>query len=346
MSRAQSRRRVLRPLAQITAGGCALGGCLVALLAMAMPPVPVVLDVATPSDSLQAIARHEKRIVAVGSKGTALESVDGGAHFERSSLPGRPALIDVTVCPDGRFYLLDFRSGLWSRPVSGRPAEPWVRGVLGTDEEGPPPRLLALCCDPTGTLWAVGEESTVLRSADAGATWARVLPDRSDRLLTAVGFADARRGRVLGEFGSYFESEDGGVSWRVGPAIPEDFYPHAAVFAADGRSWVVGNIGLVYRLDPGAEAWVAEQTGTRDAFYGAALVGSQVVAVGAGGRGRRRPLAGSAAVVRWRPLSGRVGSGVARDWRGVVALRDDSFLAVGNAGLLRVGPLATEPAAR
>lgn len=298
-------------------------------------PVRESLSAAVPADALQAIARHEERIVAVGSKGLVLESANGGEEFLRTQLPGRAPLIGVTVCPDGKFFLLDFRSGLWARDT---PDSPWSRQLIENELEDRPKhrqggaRLLDLQCDPEGDLWAVGEYSSILRSKRGGTQWRRMLPDRSDRLLTAVGFVGPGRARVVGEFGAFLSTEDGGENWRVGPAVEGDLYPHAATFAEDGRSWVVGNTGAVFRLDPRATAWVREEIEFSGALYGVSKAEDMLV-VGAGGFAGLRE---EGAPPRWVGLATEPPRGVARDLRGLVQISDGSFLAAGSAGLIRL----------
>ncbi len=314
----------------------ALGSVLLVTVAAAERPRELParehLAVAAPADALQAIARDGKRLVAVGSKGLVLESIDGGQRFERTELPGRPPFIALTVCPDGRFLLLDFRSGLWGR--SSRDA-PWERRPIQNDPENRPAgaRLLDLHCGPTGDLWAVGEYSTVLRSDDRGNRWRRVFDDRSDRLLTAVGLIGVDRVRVVGEFGTFLATDDGGKEWRIGPSVEGDLYPHAAAFAPDGRTWVVGNTGAVFRLDAGAEQWVQEETQFSGAVYGISRGEGAMVIVGAGGFASRRQ---EGTPPRWKRLLASPRRGVAHDLRGLTRPAEGPLFAVGSAGLVRL----------
>ncbi len=301
-------------------------------------------------DAMQAVARSGTRLVAVGSKGAVLVSDDAGVSWSRDPLPGRPPLIDAAACPDGRFYLLDFRRGVWARDDAGV----WVRsaidpGPAGRGEGRPPPRSLGLRCDPAGRLWAVGEDSSILRSDDGGGVWRAMYDDHSDRLLTAVGFVDDARVRVVGEFGSYLESDDGGASWHEGPRLPDDLYPHALHVAVDAVLWCVANTGLIYRLDPGADGWVREPAGTARALFGIAAVDGRLLAVGAGATALVRDPGGGAETPGWRALRLLPRRAAARDWRGLVALGDGAWLAVGEAGLASVpaaaaGRLSATPA--
>ncbi len=322
------RRRVLGALLAwgVTSGAAAAA-------ADCAPGCAVFAEAVGTHDAMQAVARSGTRLLAVGSKGRVSVSEDGGRSWGSEAIDGRPPLIDVSACPDGRFFLLDFRRGLWARDGDGgwerRPIDPGVEGVA---PGAGPPRSLALRCDPAGRLWAVGEDSSILRSDDDGRTWRATYADHSDRLLTALGFVDAERVLVVGEFGSVLVSDDGGATWRDGPRLPEDLYPHALHVGDDGRAWCVANTGLIHRLDVDAEAWVREPAGTSRALFGVARVGASLVAVGAGAAAVARSVeAGSDPA--WRPFALIEGRRAARDWRGVVALDEGAWIAVGEAGL-------------
>ncbi len=277
-------------------------------------------------DGLQAVARNARQVIAVGARGRVFVSRDGAETWERTAIAGRPPLIDVAACPDGSFFLLDFRRGLWRR---GDTDDRWERRAIAVAGLDPTPRSLALRCDPAGRLWAVGEESSILSSDDRGVRWQSTLPDRTDRLLTAIGFVDTDRVRVLGEFGTTFLSDDAGATWQRGPDIPEELYPHAAHVAGDGTLWVVGATGHIYRLAPGPERWEAEASGTTRALYGRARVGPSLVAVGAGGEALLRDDG-------WRALALPRRAGVAWAWRGIASLGPGVFVAVGEGGAMRV----------
>lgn len=275
------------------------------------------------TDVLHAVAAHRERVIAVGDAGLVLESGDGGRQWERQELADAPPLIDACACESGRFFLLDFRGGLWR--LEGAGADPkWQR------QEIPGARSLAITCDPDGRLWAVGEQSSILRSDDAGTTWLYRAPESVDRLLTDVVFLDRERARIVGEFGSYFASDDGGAQWQRGPDIPDELYPHAVHATPGGELVVVGNGGGVYRLQSGT--WRAEGTGDDSALYGINGIGESVIAVGERGMAF---LQGRDAHWQAHPLL-PAGMLPSRYLRGLSALGDGALVAVGERALLRL----------
>lgn len=305
--------------------------------AQAEPEPPLLRVVASASlgetEVLHAVAAHSGRVVAVGDAGLVLESKDGGKHWERHELAGAPPLIDVCACGNGRFFFLDFRGGLWrAREVEGGEgpvgAGRWERHTIGET------RSLALTCDPAGRLWAVGEQSAVMRSNDQGLTWTSVMPGAVDRLLTDIVFLDRERGRIVGEFGTYLLSDDGGGEWREGPAIPGELYPHAVAGSSNGDLVVVGNGGGVFRSN--AETWSADRAGVDNALYGVVAVGASWVAIGERGVALHGSHDGSGDVV-WHPVQLlRAGATPSRYLRGLDTLEDGALIAVGAQALLRV----------
>ena len=86
--------------------------------------------------------------------------------------------------------------------------------------------------DKTG--WAVGHDTVILKTTDAGETWAKQFGGgQSDNALLTVGFWDANHGLAMGAFNFTAETKDGGKTWverktlnpiqnqpSTGPALP------------------------------------------------------------------------------------------------------------------------------
>jgi len=70
----------------------------------------------------------------------------------------------------------------------------------------------------TRTLWLVGQNGSVQKSADRGDTWQTVnvgvaLP--AGGRWTAVAFIDAQNGWLAGSFGRAAVTRDGGLTWQA-----------------------------------------------------------------------------------------------------------------------------------
>jgi len=140
------------------------------------------------ADLFQAAARHQDTVIVVGGMGTIVQSLDGGGNWQRTTLPGKPFLVDVTVCPDGGFHAIDKTDGIWSIQPDGI----WTRQALPEMTE---PQ--AMTCDASGVIWVTGGFSMILHSADAGASWETWSLDE-DLYLTTIQFIDQQHGIVTG----------------------------------------------------------------------------------------------------------------------------------------------------
>ena len=94
--------------------------------------------------------------------GAIVRSVDGGGNWERSTLADKPFLVDITVCPDGRFYTIEKTDGIWALQVDGS----WTKQALPEMTE---PQ--AVTCDKSNVIWVTGGFSTIIHSSDMGASW-------------------------------------------------------------------------------------------------------------------------------------------------------------------------------
>ncbi|HEX5392755.1 MAG TPA: YCF48-related protein [Rhodocyclaceae bacterium] len=126
-------------------------------------------------------------------------------------------------------------------------------------------------------LVAVGERGIVLLSDDQGGTWRQAVVPVSVS-LTAVAFADARIGWVVGHSGVILKTEDGGEHWKlqldgrqvadriaksgVSEAAAQRWLkdgadkPFLALHVADAKSvQVVGAFGLAFRSRDGGATW-------------------------------------------------------------------------------------------
>jgi photosystem II stability/assembly factor-like uncharacterized protein len=222
------------------------------------------------ADLFQAVSRHGDTLVVVGAMGAVVHSADGGASWQRSTLPGKPYLVDVAACQDGRFFAVDKSDAIWSAQADGS----WQRLAL---PEGTEPQ--ALTCDPSDTLWVIGGFSTIINSTDGGNNWDYWSMDE-DLYLTTIQFVDELHGVVTGEFGTVLTTEDGGTSWTRASDLPDSFYPQSTWFTSPNNGWVVGLNGTIWATTDGAQNWEDVQAGINAPLYGVSGSGDTVVAVG------------------------------------------------------------------
>ncbi|MEH6498577.1 MAG: YCF48-related protein [Pseudoalteromonas distincta] len=119
--------------------------------------------------------------------------------------------------------------------------------------------------------WAVGHDSLILHTADAGETWEiqyrdPALEESSDdqdgglleRPLMDVWFRDANIGFAVGAYGLFLRTDDGGASWEdlTFDVDNEDgFHYNAITEVADTGLFMVGELGTMYRSPDYGDTW-------------------------------------------------------------------------------------------
>ncbi|WP_254074233.1 YCF48-related protein [Burkholderia sp. S171] len=152
---------------------------------------------------------------AVGQWGVILATIDGGENWtlQRSDTSVDQPLFSVYFKDANQGWAV----GLWSL-------------LLATDDGGrnwhvsklpPPPgggkadrNLFKFFGDRSGTLFIAGEQGTVLRSRDAGATWEYRQTGNKGSLWTGTAAADGSI-FVGGLLGHLYRSHDGGDTWTA-----------------------------------------------------------------------------------------------------------------------------------
>lgn len=270
------------------------------------------------SDLFQATARYQDTVIAVGGMGAVLKSPDGGSSWQRTTLPGKPFLVDVVACPNGNFHAIDKQDGFWS----GRPDGLWTRQALPEMTE---PQ--AMTCDASNVLWVTGSFSAILHSTDGGASWESWSGDE-DIYLTTIQFVDSRHGIVTGEFGTVLLSADNGISWNRADDLPDSFYPQSTYFSSPATGWVVGLNGTIWKTIDGGQSWQQAPSGISIPLYGITGFGNTLVAVGENTTIVYQKIGASS----WSLLNGSVKS---RSYlRGIIGLNDNQFIAAGGGGAL------------
>lgn len=274
-------------------------------------------------DHYQAMAQSDKAIVLIGNRGVLLTSKDKGNSWTRQILPGSsavslPTLIDVDVCPDNHFVVLDADRKVWISDANG---EAWTSKDITTEEE-----VLDLTCDQNGTLWVVGSFTLIMDSRDGGASWT----DKSiaeDAMFSRIQFVDGQNGVVTGEFGSVYKTKDGGESWEAANMIPNEFYPMASLFITAEEGWVGGLQGIIFHTSDGGQNWIRQETGTKAPIYTMFVVGTETYAIGE--QGTILTLSGN----RWQPVKADLGFGYLR---AALAMENGAFIVAGGSGFIKL----------
>ncbi len=103
-------------------------------------------------------------------------------------------------------------------------------------------------------LVAVGEHGRIVFSDDRGRQWQRASTPARE-VLTAVAFADERRGWAVGHGGVILASVDGGASWQLQKVLDEHPVLLSVHFADERRGWAVGHGGVILASVDGGASW-------------------------------------------------------------------------------------------
>ena len=134
--------------------------------------------------------------------------------------------------------------------------------------------------DDDQTGFAVGHDSVILRTTDAGDTWERVhwAPEEEAPLFD-VWFADASNGVAIGAYGSHFITDDGGDTWIFEPLGDTDWHLHQIAHADDGRLYIAAEAGYIYRSDDGGDTWTELVSPYEGSYFGVLPLGGETVLV-------------------------------------------------------------------
>ena len=270
-------------------------------------------------DTFQSAASNGKVLAAGSDGGVIVTSADRGDTWTRLQLPSPASVIALTQCPDGTLAGLDFYRKVWIGDASGQKWEP--RDIKTANN------VLALACDLDNRLWVVGSRTSILSSADKGASW-QGTDFGDDAILTTVQFLDAKRGVITGEFGIVVTTADSGATWQQQSKIPGEFYPYAAVFTDAQHGWVTGLAGVILYTGDSGKTWTKQVNQTGAPMYALVKVGEDIYGLGVGGlmvilRGNE-----------WSRFNH--GKALPADLAAGVAVDSQSLLVTGAAGALQV----------
>jgi len=106
-------------------------------------------------------------------------------------------------------------------------------------------------------LWAVGHDTSILKSTDSGASWRRMhYTPEAQRPLLDVLFIDDTRGFAVGAYGLFLETHDAGEHWRARNIAAQDL--HFNAIAALGNTLLIaGETGTLLRSLDAGQTWQA-----------------------------------------------------------------------------------------
>lgn len=176
-------------------------------------------------------------------------------------------------------------------------------------------------------LWAVGHDTTILKSTDSGAHWRRVhYAPEAQRPLLDVLFIDDMHGFAVGAYGLFLETHDAGEHWIARTVAAQDL--HFNAIAALGNTLLIaGETGTLLRSTDAGQTWQALASPYAGSWFGmVALDDHTALLLGLRGKLYRTDDAGAS----WIALPEYTSAAL----MGGRALADGTVVVVGNDGVI------------
>lgn len=200
---------------------------------------------------------------AVGSKGTLLQTTDGGTTWKPRSASTDDVVRDVffidekngwIVCEVNAYQLktVDEPRAYLMRTTDG--GEKWNR--IEIKEFNIDSILVRAVFTRSGRGWTFGEGGAIYGTRDSGDTWVR-LRSPTRRLLLGGMFVDDDRGWIVGAGATIIQTSDGGDTWYQSqlPQVEKTIRFNATSFIDNRKGWAVGSAGSVYNTVNGGRTW-------------------------------------------------------------------------------------------
>jgi photosystem II stability/assembly factor-like uncharacterized protein len=199
----------------------------------------------------------------------------------------------VAVGDRGYIVYSDSNGESWERAKS--PAGlPLLTGVYFMDDK---------------TVWAVGHDSTILKSVDQGREWVQAFSSAKDqRPLLDIAFVDANTGYAVGAYGAFYETTDAGKTWTARKVIPsaptakpaasgkkgkddldiddgaektsdEDKHLNSIIKLSDTRILIAGEAGTLLLSSDAGKTWSRVTSPYKGSFFGAVAADDGAVVI-------------------------------------------------------------------
>ena len=123
-----------------------------------------------------------------------------------------------------------------------------------TDWGKPLPALYGIYFEGRQQGWIAGMDGVILKSADGGKTWSKVVSGTDKPLYSLV--VRGSKGWAIGNKGVYIMSSDGGATWHEQEdAIKTKFWLRKVAFGDDLHGLIVGARGTIVLSEDGGGHW-------------------------------------------------------------------------------------------
>ena len=205
---------------------------------------------------------------AVGSKGTVLQTLDGGNTWKPRGAATTDVVRDIFFTDENNGWLVcevnvyqlktkdEPRAYLMKTTDGG---ETWKRiEIKGFDVDA---ILVRAVFARNGRGWTFGEAGSIYTTHDSGDTWIK-LRSPTRHLLLGGMFVDDDRGWLVGAGATIIQTSDGGETWYQStlPQVEKSVRFTATSFVDNRKGWAVGSGGSVYRSTNGGRTWQRQES--------------------------------------------------------------------------------------
>jgi len=213
---------------------------------------------------------------AIGSKGTLLNTTDGGQTWQPKPSSTTDVLRDIFFVDENNGWLV-CEVNFYELKTKDQPraylmhttdgGQRWERvNIKGVDVDA---RLVRAVFSQGGRGWAFGEAGAIFATRDGGTNWTRLQSPTRHLLLGGI-FIDDDRGWIVGAGATIIQTSDGGDTWYQSRLAQSGQAPPrlaSASFVDNRLGWAVGSAGVIYRTINGGRTWQPQASGVDVDLY-------------------------------------------------------------------------------
>ena len=190
--------------------------------------------------------------IAVGTDGTILRTINGGAAWTSQSSGTTNGLYGVSTVNANSATSVGLAGTILHTTNGGTT---WAIQTSGTTHD-----LTAVSFSDVNTGFAVGFDGTILRTTDGGTTWTNQASGVTSNLY-GVSSAGAGSVTVVGDLGTILHTTDGGTLWTSQSSGTATSLHGASLIDAN-HGTVVGYQGTILRTTDGGTTWTNPPSAT------------------------------------------------------------------------------------
>lgn len=117
--------------------------------------------------------------------------------------------------------------------------------------------------------WIVGDDRTLLRTTDGGATWfpPSNVSGTNTSTIRSVFFTDQNNGWASRSSGRVLKTTDGGDTWNTINSNVTSSTLRSVHFIDNQTGWATGNSGTIIKSTNGGDDWSTQNSGTNELLY-------------------------------------------------------------------------------